>query len=468
MSKGAPASTYLVRGDDPALVAQEVRDLLADLVGERDHALVVEEVGGGPGDDIDVGAIVDACLTPPFLIDQRVVVVRDAGRLLTGDAPRVVEVVQDPLPTTVLVLVGGGGTVPAPLVKAVQAGGQVLDVTTGKPKDRQSWLYEHVRGAPVTLDRDALALLTDHVGEDLGRVEGLLSALTAAYGEGATISEADLVPYLGERGNVPRYQLTDAIDRGEPGQALRVLHRMLDTGSLVPIQVMATLHGHFSNMLVLDGDDVLGERDAAAILGSAPFVAKKALEQSRRLGSTRIAEAINLIAKADLDVRGASGLDSVMVVEILVARFGAPDPAEPPDQAARRSPPLKRSLRQASGPPTAGGPRRGVASTNAFADHGRVVVLCDSIPTPAPRRRTTRTCRHCLVISAPASSPVDSVNWWRSGSPRSPGVRFASRCTPASHVRQACPRASSTLSPDGASPRSSRARSGQRWGWRRP
>jgi DNA polymerase-3 subunit delta len=339
VSKGAASSTYLVRGDDPALVAQEVRDLLADVVGERDHALVVEEVGGGPGDDIDVGAIVDACLTPPFLIDQRVIVVRDAGRLLTGDAPRLVEVVQNPLPTTVLVLVGGGGTVPAPLVKAVQAAGQVLDVTTGKPKDRQSWLHEHVKGAPVSLDRDALALLTEHVGEDLGRVEGLLSALTAAYGEGAMISAQDLAPYLGERGNVPRYQLTDAIDRGEPGQALRVLHRMLDTGSLVPIQVLATLHGHFSNMLVLDGDDVLGERDAAAILGSAPFVAKKALEQSRRLGSTRIGEAINLIAKADLDVRGASGLDSVMVVEILVARLARqtrPNRQTRPRAGARR------------------------------------------------------------------------------------------------------------------------------------
>ena len=107
----------------------------------------------------------------------------------------------------------------------------------------------------------------------------------------------------------------------------------------MPIQVLATLHGHFSNMLVLDGDDVSGERDAAAILGSAPFVAKKALEQSRRLGSTRIGEAINLIAKADLDVRGASGLDSVMVVEILVARLARqtrPTRQTRPRTAARR------------------------------------------------------------------------------------------------------------------------------------
>ena len=135
------------------------------------------------------------------------------------------------------------------------------------------------------------------------------------------MSAEDLAPYLGEAGNVPRYELTDAIDQGEPGTALVVLHRMLDAGGLAPVQVLATLHGHFANMLALDGDDVSSEREAAAVLGTAPYVAKKALEQSRRLGSTRIAEAIKLIAAADLDVRGASGLNAEVVVEILVARL---------------------------------------------------------------------------------------------------------------------------------------------------
>ena len=159
------------------------------------------------------------------------------------------------------------------------------------------------------------------MGEDLGRVEGLLGALSAAYGEGATVSAEDLAPYLGEMGTVPRYELTDAIDRGEAGRALLVLHRMLDAGGLVPVQVLATLHGHFANMLALDGEDVHGEREAATLLGAPPFVAKKALEQSRRLGSARIAQAINLIAAADLDIRGKSGMSSETVVEILVARL---------------------------------------------------------------------------------------------------------------------------------------------------
>jgi DNA polymerase-3 subunit delta len=315
------SSVYLVKGDDAALVAQEVRGLLDELVGDGDHALVVEEIGGGAGDELIVGAVVDACLTPPFLVDRRIVVVREAGRLLTADAPRLVEVVQDPLPTTVLVLVGGGGTIPAPLVKAVNAAGQVMDVTTGKAGERKAWLHDHLRAAPVKLEPRAADLLAGHVGEDLGRVEGLLGALAAAYGEGARVSADDLAPYLGELGNVPRYELTDAIDKGDPERALTVLHRMLEAGGLAPVQVLATLHGHFANMLALDGDDVANDRDAAAVLGTAPFVAKKALEQSRRLGSTRIAEAINLIAAADLDVRGVSGMDAGVVVEILVARL---------------------------------------------------------------------------------------------------------------------------------------------------
>jgi len=335
----AVASTYLVKGDDASVVAQEVRALLAEVVGDLDHALVVEEIGGGPGEELSVGAVVDACLTPPFLVDRRVVVVREAGRLLTADVLRLVEVVRDPLPSTVLVLVGGGGTVPAPLVKAVKEAGRIIDVTTSKAGDRKAWLHEHLRGAPVKLEPAATDLLAGHVGEDLGRVEGLLGALSAAYGEGARISAEELAPHLGEAGNVPRYELTDAIDRGDPGRALIVLHRMLDAGGLVPIQVLATLHGHFANMLALDGDDIGGERDAAALLGTAPFVAKKALEQSRRLGSARIAEAINLIAAADLDVRGASGLNAEVVIEILVARLARQTrPARQPRHraAARR------------------------------------------------------------------------------------------------------------------------------------
>ena len=127
---------------------------------------------------------------------------------------------------------------------------------------------------------------------------------------------------------------------------------MLEAGGLAPVQVLATLHGHFSNMLALDGDDVSNDRDAAAVLGTAPFVAKKALEQSRRLGSTRIAEAINLIAAADLDVRGRERHGRRGRDRDPGGPAGPPDPPGPDGApAARRRPPLTRSGERRGEPP---------------------------------------------------------------------------------------------------------------------
>ncbi len=310
---------HLVRGDDPALVAQAARVLLERLAGGVDPSLVVEEHGAA--DDLDVAAVVDACTTPPFLVDRRVVVVRDAGRLSANDAARLAEMLEHPLPSVHLVLVSGGGTVPAALVKAATAVGEVVDAGAGRGRERGRWMAEQLRHAPVKLDAAAARRLEGHLGEDLGRLEGLLESLAAAYGEGATVTVAALEPFLGEAGAVPPWELTDAIDAGDVTGALRALHRLLGAGRAAPV-VVATVHSHFSNMLRLDGADVVSGDDAATLLGArSPFVAKKALDRSRQLGSERIGQAVTLIADADLDVKGQTALPAELVLEVLVARL---------------------------------------------------------------------------------------------------------------------------------------------------
>ena len=123
----APAVAHLVRGDDASLVAQAAHDLLVGLAGDEDLSMVVEEHGAAGAEDIDVGAVVDALATPPFLSATRIVVVREAGRLVAADAVRLTEWLAAPVPGVVLVLVAGGGTIPAALVKTVERQGAVSD-----------------------------------------------------------------------------------------------------------------------------------------------------------------------------------------------------------------------------------------------------------------------------------------------------------------------------------------------------
>ena len=105
---------------------------------------------------------------------------------------------------------------------------------------------------------------------------------------------------------------------------------MLDAGGRHPTEVIGVLHRHYSNMLALDGITQLDSAEAAQLLGvRSPFVAKKAMEQGRRLGAERIAQAINLLADADLDVKGRTALPSDLVLEVLVARLSRQMRARP-------------------------------------------------------------------------------------------------------------------------------------------
>jgi DNA polymerase-3 subunit delta len=319
---GPARAAYLVKGSDPSLVAQAAHTLTEQLVGGGDPSLMVEEFGGPGVDQFDVGAVIDACTTPPFLVERRVVVVREAGQLTAADAKRLAGYLQEPLATTALVLVGGGGAVPAALTKAVSAGGEVVDTSVGTGKARSQWLTEHLSGGPVRLDAAAAALLSEHLGGDMGRLEGLLDTLASAYGAGAKVSPDDLEPFLGAAGSLAPWDLTDAIDAGDPAKALDVLRRMLASGDSHPLVVMSVLHRHFRQLLRLDGSGVTSPEEAASVLGlRSAYPAKKALAQSRRLGSARTARAIQLVARADLDVRGATGLAEEAVLEVLVARL---------------------------------------------------------------------------------------------------------------------------------------------------
>ncbi len=312
---------HLVKGDDPVLVADAVHDLVAALVGDGDPSLMVEELDASTYEDdrgdYAIGPLVDAAQTPPFLTERRVVVARHTSVFSTADAVApLVAYLSDPLPTTALVLVWEKGprsgartaAVPKKLADAVTAaGGVVVDTKAGTGRQRTAWLDEQLAAAPVKLDASAKAALAEHLGEDVSRLRGLVETFTSTFGAGARLGADDIEPYLGDAGDVAPWDLTDAIDRGDPRAALDVLERMLGAGRH-PLQITASLHGHYGRMLRLDGSGAGNEAQAAEVLGitkGSTFPARKALDQVRVLGSERIQDFVGLLAQTDLELRGA-------------------------------------------------------------------------------------------------------------------------------------------------------------------
>jgi DNA polymerase-3 subunit delta len=322
-------SVHLLTGDDEALLSNATNDLVHELVGSGDRSLMVDDLDVS-ADGFEVRALVDAAQTMPFLTERRVVVGRGIGALTADQASPLVAYLDEPLESTDLVLVAGGGRIPKALTDAIKRAGGAVTATgapTGK-RDRSAWIDSQLAAAGVRLEPAATARLNSWLGEDVGRLHAIVETLTATYGTGRRLSLGEVVPFLGEAGDVPPWDLTDAIDGGDVTAALDLLARMMGAGERHPLQVMAILHGHYARLLKLDGVSVRGEQQAAEVLGvKSTFQAGKALKQYQRLGSEGVARAVQLLAGADLDLRGDKDWPPEMVMEVLVARLSRLTPA---------------------------------------------------------------------------------------------------------------------------------------------
>lgn len=312
---------HLLTGDDESIVRTKTHELVAHLVGDGDRSLMVDEFDG---DEYEARQVADAAQTMPFLTDRRIVVARDVGRFSADDITPLVRYLENPLDSTELVLVAGGGRIAKKLVDAVKAAGGTSTNTTppNRAKDRQTWVRVEAEGHGIRLDGAAAARIADQLGDDVGRLDGLLNVIRSAYGDGVKIGVGEVEPFLGEAGGVPPWDFTDAIDSGKTATALTMMARMMHGGDRHPLQIMAILHGHYGKLARLDGVDARSEHDAAEAMGiKAGFPARKALDNYRRLGGGNVQRALQLLADADLDLRGGTDLDSEMVMEVLVARL---------------------------------------------------------------------------------------------------------------------------------------------------
>ena len=339
---------HLVKGADPILRDRALDELVIALLDGDDRSFALEEFtipADGKADEDEsaseaeepsgtpFGAALNAARTPPMMTAKRVVVVREAGNLTSAEVKALQAYLEDPVPTSELVVVAGGtarrasATITA-LEKLAGASGDVSAPDSERPSDV---LAIELKNRGMKMRADAAKLVLAHVGGDAGLVPGLVDTLVAVHGDGEELDVADVAPYLTDAGAVPMWDLTNAIEKGDVPEALAVAQRLLTVTSpsqpepLHPLQVMGFLHGHYRRLLRLDDPSIHGNEDAAAALGGrmSPRAAGFRLRQARALGTDGLRQAFDHLGRADLDLKGERAIPGETVMAVLVARLAA-------------------------------------------------------------------------------------------------------------------------------------------------
>ena len=325
--ENAFVTVYLITGSDSRLVSAKLTDLTTELIGDGDRNTMFEshDLESVTADEREsaIANVVMGAQTESLFGDQRVVVLRGLQEATVDQLKPLIKYLERPLDVTHLVITAEGKLAKSTTDALKAAGATTFNTSPPSRKnDLTTWFMEQFTEAGLKLDSAAIASIIEWLGQDQARLPSLIDVLSSTYGTAKKLSSSDIEPFLGDQGSVLPWDLTDAIDKSDSNSALVMLRRMLRSGEYHPLQVMALLHGHYTKLMKLDGPDVRSTQDAMSLIGSkSDFQAKKYLSTYQRMGSRNISSAVQLLARADIDLRGGKDLEEELIMEILVARL---------------------------------------------------------------------------------------------------------------------------------------------------
>ncbi len=245
---------YLLIGEDDiekAAVASE----FAELVDEGLRAFNVERIHAGDwttGDRLadGVGGLIAAARTLPMMAPRRVVVVLQADAILAPKreseaATRALEAFEtlltSPERETTLVLVASGIDRRTKMFKLLQKAATIVECgVIADQADAERWIRNRVAAAGAEIDPAAARALAQRAGPDLRRLRSEVDRLLLyALGQ-KKIGVDDARAIAGPAALQDDWAMANAIEAGQPAEALRQLALTLEAGA-APEMVLGQL-----------------------------------------------------------------------------------------------------------------------------------------------------------------------------------------------------------------------------------
>jgi DNA polymerase-3 subunit delta len=302
---------YLIHGSEELLLDRAVRRLKDRLASVADLDFNMETFDG---EAVDVGDIVNAANTMPFMSDRRLVVVRDVDKMQTADLGVLADYAKDPAPFTALVLVATKINRGSRLYKAVDSLGGVAEYAAPKrgeyPAEVTRLFAEHGKQAAG----DAARALVEAVGRDLRRLDTEVDKLVAYVGTRERVTAADVAAVV-TAGAVSVFEFTDAMGSRDTGVAIAKFRRNLAAGESVHgLLALAVRH-----VRALLGARALMDRrvrtdEMAPMLSLPPWQVRKVVEQAAGFAPEELSRALRDAAAVEAELKSGA-VDGAVVVE---------------------------------------------------------------------------------------------------------------------------------------------------------
>jgi DNA polymerase-3 subunit delta len=284
------------------------------------------------GDTANLADVMDELATQSFFSPMRMIVLDPADGFVTKHRAELEKYAAKPCQGSVLVLAVKQFPSSTNLFKVIdkgKPGGLVIDTRPPKAAEMVGWVQGRAAMHDTKIERDAAVLLTELIGPEPGLLDQELEKLAVATHDGkkSHIRRDDVARYVHAGQTDSIWAVIEKAATGQGPAALADLDALLSSGE----NAVGLLAAMAASLRKLHHAGVLRMRkvndDAAFAEAGFPTWAK-AIEagkaQHKHLGPRRVNDLPNMLAQADLDLKGWSELKPQTVMERLMVRLAQP------------------------------------------------------------------------------------------------------------------------------------------------
>ncbi len=259
------------------------------------------------GRDSNWADVINACRRYPMFAERQVVILKEAQHM--RDIDKLEAYVEQPLSSTIFVVAHKDKKLDgrSKLAKLLKTKAVVL--TTKKLYENQlpEWTQQLIAAKGMQIQPKALALLVDHIGNDLSRISNEVEKISINLGNRKNITEDDIENFVGVSKEFNVFELQDAIARRDLAKCLRIVQYFESNPKAGSIHMaLPSLYSFFSKAYMVSGAGSTDEKAIASALGVNPFFAKDYIRAFQSFGPQGLERVLLLLHHYNLKSLGVN------------------------------------------------------------------------------------------------------------------------------------------------------------------
>jgi len=202
------------------------------------------------------------------------------------------------------------------LLSALKKNSQVMEFVPLAGDKLTTWAMGEFAAIGSKIDRPAVLLLTQRIGNDLWRLSNEIQKMGNYFGT-KEITAADIEKSAGQETETNIFSTIDAIALRDKKQALFLVKEHIGKGDH-PLYLLAMMATQFRNLLLVK--TCVEEGLPTSQLGIHPYVLGKVTAQARRFKAIELKNIYGLICRADLDIKTGK-IDPGAGLDLLISQI---------------------------------------------------------------------------------------------------------------------------------------------------